>query len=632
MIRSGKKKWPQVLLIGLLCGLFVFLLSKTEFLERLELKLYDLRMGSMAPSFGKEALGKIVIVDMDNESSKRIDAPFILWNPYLNLVIKNIQKAGARVVGIDMIQRKPTPSFFFVESRDGSYQKKELPTDWDQVLAKTLYEGKVILPLYFNEDNTVVTPINQLAYAVGLENLGFVNATVDCDGVIRRQAMFKDDAEGKISPCFPLLVALKYQGKDLSGSQNEASRLVENIPLDDNGQMLINFAGPPKTFRYEPFWKVLEKANNHKQDYFEETFRDKIVLIGTSDIEQLDFAATPMGGPSESKVMPGVEILANAVQTIANGAFIRPVPYGGSFFLIMALCVMAAMVIYLTNFRVSLLFTSLALLGCVFINVYLLDRHQLLLNLSSPLLCLLMTLAVTHSYKYFLEFGEKKKLTETFGRYVSKPIADEIMKHSDNISLEGKKENVTILFCDIDNFTPLCERLTVEDVVVRLNRFFELMVECIFKHQGTVNKFIGDEIMVVFGAPVPCPDHAACACRCALEMIRILENVPIAPDDPEQDGKMKVKIGLNSGDVVSGSIGSHQRMEYTVIGDVVNTASRIMHVNKTLGTSILISQSTFFMARDKIVAEPKGKFPLKGKKEDVEVYELREIREVGNEK
>jgi adenylate cyclase len=629
MNRAVLKKWLRILIIGLVCGLVVFLLSRTGFLESIEFKLYDLRMKITSSSYGGKNLDRVVIIDMDNESSKRIEAPFILWNPYLNQVLRSVIKAGARVVGMDMIQRKPTPSFYFLEAPDGACVKKELPTDWDRVLARTLYGSRIVLPLYFNEDNTFVTPINQLAFAVGPENLGFVNATVDGDGVIRRQALFKKDAEGRMLPSFPVLVALRYLEAEPGYSGDGASRLLENIPLDADGQMLINFAGPPKTYRYEPFWKVLEKAEGRRWDYFEETFRDKVVLIGTSDVEQLDFAATPMGGPSESRVMPGVEILANAAQTIINGEFIRPVPAGNSPFMILALCLAAAVVVYLSGFRFSLLFTLLAVACCIFGNLLLLERHHLLFNLSSPLLCLLLTPSVVNSYKYVLESDEKRKLKETFGRYVSGPIADEIIRHPDSISLAGKKENATILFCDIDNFTPLCERLSEEEVVVRLNRFFELMVECIFRHQGTVNKFIGDEIMVVFGAPVRRPDHAAGACRCALEMIRILESVPIAPYDPEGGGKMKVKIGINSGDVVSGSIGSSRRMEYTVIGDVVNTASRIMHVNKNLGTSILISQSTYLMARDEIVAEPKGGFPLKGKKEDVEVYELREIKEVG---
>jgi adenylate cyclase len=213
---------------------------------------------------------------------------------------------------------------------------------------------------------------------------------------------------------------------------------------------------------------------------------------------------------------------------------------------------------------------------------------------------------------------EKEMLKRAFSRYVAREVVDEILKHPEEISLTGERRDVTVLFCDIRGFTPTAETLRPEDVVELLNQFYELMIEATFKHDGTVDKFLGDGVMAVFGAPLGRSDHARMAARTALAMqagIRELSTRRVVAGKPP----LAIGIGLNAGEVVAGTVGTDARMEYTVVGDSVNLAARLE--SSAAAGQILVSAETYARL-DGAVGRWLGRFAVKGKDKEIEVWEL----------
>ena len=215
---------------------------------------------------------------------------------------------------------------------------------------------------------------------------------------------------------------------------------------------------------------------------------------------------------------------------------------------------------------------------------------------------------------------EKEMIKRAFTRYVAREVVEEVLKDPEHMMLTGERREATVLFCDIRGFTRLSERLSPEEVVSLLNEFYTLMIETTFKHDGTLDKFLGDAIMAVFGAPIAHPDHAARAVRTALDMraavAELSERRVARGKDPFQVG-----IGVSLGEVVAGTVGTEERMEYTVIGDSVNVAARLQ--DKARPGSILLSRRTYEAVQDLVDAKPLGAMKVKGKEEELEVYEVR---------
>jgi adenylate cyclase len=214
---------------------------------------------------------------------------------------------------------------------------------------------------------------------------------------------------------------------------------------------------------------------------------------------------------------------------------------------------------------------------------------------------------------------EKEMIKRAFSRYVAREVVDEILKDPEHLVLTGERREVTVLFCDVRGFTPLTERLSPEEVVLLLNDFYTLMIETTFKHDGTLDKFIGDAVMAIFGAPIAHPDHSLQAVRTALAMqagvVELNERRQKAGKEP-----ISVGIGVSAGEAVAGTVGTEDRMEYTVIGDTVNLAARL-ESNAKMG-QILISHPTYESVRDAVQVRPLGAIRVKGKEEEVEVYEV----------
>jgi adenylate cyclase len=224
------------------------------------------------------------------------------------------------------------------------------------------------------------------------------------------------------------------------------------------------------------------------------------------------------------------------------------------------------------------------------------------------------------------EQREKKYIRQTFSKFVSKSVVDELLKDPDKLKLGGEKKILTVLFSDIRGFTTISERLTPEALVEHLNEYLQAMTDIVFKYYGTLDKYVGDEIMAFWGAPIPQDDHAVLAARASVEMMRVLGELNrkwVSEGKPE----LHIGIGLNTGDMVVGNMGSSSRMDYTLMGDNVNLGARLEGTNKVYGTNIIISEATYEYVKEHIVARELDLIRVKGKELPVKIYELVDLKE-----
>ena len=226
-----------------------------------------------------------------------------------------------------------------------------------------------------------------------------------------------------------------------------------------------------------------------------------------------------------------------------------------------------------------------------------------------------------YSHKYILEDKNKEKIKTAMGKYISEDIMKNVVKNIDELKLGGKKANVTVLFADIRGFTSMSEKLSADEVSVILNEYFTEIEPIVTRHNGVINKFIGDAVMAIFGEPIQDENHPKNAVRCACEM---LDKVKELQAKWLEEGKPKIEIGIgiNTGEAFVGNIGSERRMEYTVIGDMVNLASRIEGNNKTFKTNLLISESTYASAKSIVDTVKISNVKIRGKEKELNLYEV----------
>ncbi|MEP6600751.1 MAG: adenylate/guanylate cyclase domain-containing protein, partial [Nitrospirota bacterium] len=345
-------------------------------------------------------------------------------------------------------------------------------------------------------------------------------------------------------------------------------------------------------------------------------FKDKIVFIAGTAAGIYDLRATPVDATS-----PGVLIHMTALDNILRGRFMQPAPYWSFLVTMLVMCLATAWSFMLLQQQV-LKFTVVAGLALAYygLAVHAFRSHGLWVELAFPEAAVAVTFAVAASVEYLTEGRQRRQLRAAFDKYMAPEVVDEIMRHPE-IKLGGEKKELTVLFSDIAGFTTISERLSPEQLVALLNEYLSVMTDIIRRHRGNVNKYLGDGIMAIFGAPLSEPMHAALACYAALDSQEALTNLRA---DWKSRGMPEIaaRIGINTGDLVVGNMGSQTRLEYTVMGDSVNLASRLEGASKFYDTLILIGPRTYELAQSDVEAREVDLLRVKGKFEPVLVYEL----------
>jgi adenylate cyclase len=345
-----------------------------------------------------------------------------------------------------------------------------------------------------------------------------------------------------------------------------------------------------------------------------ETFKDKIVLIGGTASGLFDFKPIPF-----SPSFPGVEIHANTISNILLGNYLRNWPA----YITVLLIIILSLVPGVFSGRFSPLKDGLLALG-LFTGYFLLtftlfSAKFIHADFVAPATGLALSYVAILFYRLMGEEKEKRWIKKTFSHYISAHVMENILTNPDSLKLGGERKNLTVLFSDIRGFTTISEALKPEEVVELLNEYLSKMVEVVFRNDGTLDKFIGDAVMAFWGAPLADAAHPRKAMLCAIEMIEELKKLQ-AKWGAEGRHIIDIGIGINSGDMVVGNMGSKEKMEYTIIGDNVNLGSRLESLNKEYKTRIIISDTTYQAVKDLVEVEKLGAVNIKGKRKQVQVY------------
>jgi len=639
-----KKRRIIELGLGLVAVLIVLVIYLTGGLTTYELKTLDLRF-RILPKI-TQPRENIVIIAIDDSSLQAEVENLGMW-PWpreIHARLIDFLKLGeAKIIAFDILFLEPdrhNP----INDRELAKSIKEadnvyLATEFGEELeyrGKEYLEPEKILKKFEYpsvEKNKgkllsyprVTLPLRE--FSTGAEGLGQVNILPDEDGIVRRMPLlinYKNRIYGSLALEMARDV-LGLKGEEVKITPGESIRMGKiKIPIDEEGRILISYAGEPRSFKYYPYCGIINSmidlSQGRKPEISPFIFKDKNVLIGATAAGLGDIWATP-----HSPVFPGVEVQANVLNTILNRDFLRLCPKGINISIILILGLGLGLVIP----RIRPLIGSLVALGTLVLYLIAVGLFfsyaKIVLEVIRPGLIIVLAYLGIVVYRYMTEEKEKRWIRGVFSRYVTTQVVDEILSEPEKLSLGGEKRPVTILFADIWGFTSMAEDMVPEEVVGILNEYFSAMTKIIFKHQGTLDKFIGDCIMAVFGAPLATPDHTEKALHTALEMREELRRLQ---GKWKREGKIpfRVGIGINSGEVIVGNIGSEERMEYTAIGSEVNLAARLENLTREYDAEIVISEAVYQKVKDIIKVKPLGEAKIKGMKRPVRIYEVLSLK------
>ncbi len=372
-------------------------------------------------------------------------------------------------------------------------------------------------------------------------------------------------------------------------------------------------------------WKVIKSYENIKNDKEPlidgSLFKDKIVVIGGTSTALMDIKSSPLGYN-----YPGVYIQATLIDNFINNDFMtKPSGFQEVLILISSLVLGFWAIFCLSPVFSSIILTFLAV-GYFYICLFYAYPNNFALDPITPIVFLGCTALVGYGYKYFIEDLQRKKIKNLVAKYVSKDIMEEILKDPDKLKIKGKRSDISVLFVDIRNFTDISETMDPKNVSELLNEYFNELIPVIFKYKGTVNKFIGDAVMVIFGAPVEDSRHPENAVKCALEIKAKIKDLKVKWVLEENKPDINIGIGISTGEAFVGNIGADERFEYSAIGNIVNTASRLESFNKLYKTSILISESTFHRVEDIIIAVEIDSVHVAQNSDPIKIFELKSLK------
>jgi adenylate cyclase len=641
--RWAKSKWVQAIALGLASAMLVTGAWSQGWFQTLENKSLDWRFSAFTQI---QRPNDIVIIALDDTSfdSKDFRDNFGRWPPrrllYAGLV-HYLNEWGAKAIGFDIFFQGPDP-----HQGDDEKFAEALSEKKNIVLGFALNQGT------FRESDPAAREkleesLKQYALSVqGGENLQFAPysgidlpegtllnsvssigcATVvsDLDGPVRRVTpVFR--FRNRYYASLPMALARVAAGVPADAPVKLAAGPSldfggHRMPLDDQGRMLVHWYGPAYTFKRYSVWKVFNAAlayDNGQKPQLAEEFRNKIVLIGATAVGAADFRPTAF-----SETHPGVEIQATVLENLLRGHSLRALRPSVAGAAIVGMSFLMAGLVY--SLDSALLYS---LLGLAAATIYFgaacwfFRAESVWVPLVAPLTGGGTAFLAATLTRYATEGREKRQYRKTLMKYISPALVETIMTDLDWGSLRAEKKNLTVLFSDIRGFTSFSEKYPAETVIATLNEHLNLMVSVIFKYQGTLDKFVGDCVMAFWGAPLAQPNHAELAARAALEMIEGLEKLN---EKWQSEGRptLHVGVGINTGEMLFGNIGSEQRMDFTVIGDNVNLGSRLESATKELHASIVISEATYSEIQPLVKVRPLGEIHVKGKEKGIVVYEL----------
>jgi adenylate cyclase len=564
-------------LIAVLAGLIVGVLAFANVFSVSDRAIRDLFY------FGGKSQPDIVIVAIDDSSLQNVGR----WpwdRPTMAKLLAAL--APAKIIGLDV--NFPNPG-------DAAA---------DAGLAAVIQQnGKTVLPVdvsYLADGKTVATttaPIPTIADAAA--SLAHTSVTPDVDGAVRRLPLTITAIDGNTYHAFGEIVARR------------AGARPTNLPLDASGKIIVPFIGPPGKFR------TVSAADALSGAVPSESFRDQIVLVGGTAASFRDQYRVPTSGAA---LMSGVEIQASLANAMLSGKFLSELPLGFAALVCLLLALGVGFIVPLLRVRVGLV-AALALAAAYFIAFMTAASAGLFLPVALPFLAIAFAYGGVNVYRFVMVNRERQELRSAFEKYVAPSVINSVMAHPESLALGGERRRMTVLFSDLRGFTSLSERLDPAQVVTVLNGYLNEMTDIVFDEHGVLDKYMGDAIMAFWGAPIDDPHHAERAIRTAIRMRdRLVELNRAAYFGPNIG--LRMGVGISTGDLIVGNMGSHRHFDYTVIGDTVNLGSRIESLTKHYGVEILATGEVVKGLPKDYIVRQLDKVAVKGKHEPVRLYEM----------
>lgn len=628
-------------------------------LNRLDNFIYDVRLNLLMPGGLDE---RIVIVDIDEKSLKEHGRWPWSRNKLADLVNRLFDDYQVRVLGFDVVfaEKDESSGLKNLEEIQNTYlpfnhafnlaiESLRPKLDYDQLFADSLKERNVVLGYYFLRDNLSevngslpppsfvsgsfkgknINFINASGYGGNLELLqlnahsaGHFNPDPDEDGVSRRIPMlieYQDQmyealsiAVARAAMGIPKIEAGFVEGLGVNHEAGLEWLQVGNrrIPVDGNVSTLIPYRGPQGSFKYVSASDVLT------QKIKPDVLNNKIVLLGTTAAGLMDLRSTPV-----QNIYAGVEIHANMIAGILDNSIKEQPAYmlGAEFILLLLVGLLLILMLPILSPLWATVLTIVTTVLVTLINLALWQYANLVVPLASLWVMIGLLYLVNMTYGFFVESRGKRQLAGLFGQYVPPELVDEMSRNPQAFSIEGESREMTVLFSDVRGFTTISEGLDPKQLTKLMNEFLTPMTRVIHHSRGTIDKYMGDAIMAFWGAPLADADHAKHAMQAAMDMMAALVKLQqefVAKGWPP----IHIGIGLNSGLMTVGNMGSEFRMAYTVMGDAVNLGSRLESLTKNYGVDIIVSEHTKNLVPDFAYLEL-DVVRVKGKAEPVSIYE-----------
>ena len=643
---TQQKKWISGTLAGGTVCLLALALHWSGWLTVAELKTLDHRFHRYADS--AKAGHDIVLVAVD-ESSLEAYGKWPWSRDRHGYVVHYLKQAGAKAVVFDILFLEADRAaeefdtvfaeemqaagnvylpFLMQDRQEPSPGQSVSPADAQAPAPDILKKATIALDEQESRSGKTLktyagaklpTPL----FSQAARGLGYINLTPDIDGSTRRLSLLAR-AEDQTFQHITTAVA-----RDLLTTDHATLGIRElqlgslTIPLTAEQEMVIDWHGTLENRVYPvyPIGAVLRSYTDMQGGQppvlDPALFKDKIVFVAATAAGTYDLRVTPL-----SPFSPGVLIHMSALDNILRHRHLQPASWWifALTTVILTLATAWAFMLMQSQWLKAAAIGGLAI-AYYGIAVHAFTSQGLWLDLAIPEGALAVTFATAATVEYLTEGKQRRQLRTVFDKYMAAEVVDEIMQNPEAIRLGGEKKELSVLFSDIAGFTSISERMDPETLVELLNKYLSAMTEIILRHRGNVNKYLGDGIMAIFGAPRGEPNHASLACFAALDSQSELAGLRErwkAEGQPE----ISARIGINSGWLVVGNMGSQARMEYTVMGDAVNLASRLEGANKFYDTLILLGPRTYELAAKDIEAREVDRLRVKGKQEPVVVFEL----------
>lgn len=661
---KNKSKWLTQIWISLFLSLLVIVLTLEIFFTIVPLKEFeqnhiDERFLRRGPIDIRDK-SDVIILEITQETYDGLPHPYNIW-PWPRIIfskiIENLNEAGAKVIGIDLIMSNQDRLSPLNDSSLVAAIKK-----YRNVIVAGKVEVATATTIQTGEDGGTVYKEKFLIRKTDFDynniffradsGIGLVNVTSDHDGVFRRYLPFiYSPTSERLVPTFGFAILNKYfalPNNHLALNEKNFFVLQEiSIPKFDDISLLINFYGPSRTFRHENLLNVLDDSdfNTHDEIFYEteintwedsayqSLFKDKIVLIGSTMPEDKDILpiAFAKGEKKGDNLIYGVEFHANAIQNIISKDFLVKESMRTELLLIFLLTFLSFFsTSYLKNLKTKYgllieMLNLLMMIGLIFVirefSFLLFQEKNYVIALVSPSLSIILGYFGSTAYNFIGEKRQKAVIKGMFSHYVNPTIVDELVTNPEKLKLGGENKFLTVFFSDIVGFSTFSEKKSPEHLVKFLNEYLSSMTNLVFINKGTLDKYIGDAVMAFWGAPIPIENHAYLACSTALQMQAELVKLR-KKWETEGETLIKVRMGINTGNMVVGNVGGKERFDYTVMGDNVNLASRLEGANKEYSTLIMISESTYDEIKEHFLCRELDLIIVKGKSKPIKVYEL----------